>query len=194
MKNFNTLLIIIILGYNLSGCKKMEIGLPANINIPESLSRDSNFKVLVQLEIALKDKIIAEQINASSMNDPKLLKYLTQFNTEYYKAWNKLKNRYGNMNEQDIKDASKTYFQQEKLFVVNENNIRSNSFKPNLTNHCTWGYDLCIAGVTAGAIICHSSCIGGTAGFGAPVCLLLCGTIQVAAGAQCMNSYCDFNK
>ena len=61
-------------------------------------------------------------------------------------------------------------------------------------NHCTWGYDLCIAGVTAGAIICHSSCIGGTAGFGAPVCLLLCGTIQVAAGAQCMNSYCDFNK
>jgi len=194
MKNFNTLLIIIILGYNLSGCKKMEIGLPANINIPESLSRDSNFKVLVQLEIALKDKIIAEQINASSMNDPKLLKYLTQFNTEYYKAWNKLKNRYGNMNEQDIKDASKTYFQQEKLFAVNENKIQSNSIQANAMNHCTWGYDLCIAGVTAGAIICHSSCIGGTAGFGAPVCLLLCGTIQVAAGAQCMNSYCDFNK
>ena len=194
MKNFNTLLIIIVLGYILSGCKKMEIGLPANINIPESLSRDSNFKVLVQLEIALKNKIIVEQINASSMNDPKLLKYLTQFNAEYYKAWNKLKNRYGNMNEQDIKDASKTYFQQEKLFAVNENKIQSNSIQANAMNHCTWGYDLCIAGVTAGAIICHSSCIGGTAGFGAPVCLLLCGTIQVAAGAQCMNSYCDFNK
>ncbi len=194
MKNFNTLLIIIVLGYILSGCKKMEVGLPASINIPESLSRDSNFKVLVQLEIALKDKIIAEQINSSSMNDPKLVKYLTQFNTEYYKAWNKLKNRYGNMNEQDIKDASKTYFQQEKLFAINENKIQSNSIQANAMNHCSWGYDLCIAGVTAGAIICHSSCIGGTAGFGAPVCLLLCGTIQVAAGAQCMNSYCDFNK
>ena len=194
MKNFNTLLIIIVLGYILSSCKKMEVGLPASINIPESLSRDSNFKVLVQLEIALKDKIIAEQINASSVNDPKLVKYLTQFNAEYYKAWNKLKNRYDNMKEQDIKDASKTYFQQEKLFALNENKVQSNSIQANAMNHCTWGYDLCIAGVTAGAIICHSSCIGGTAGFGAPVCLLLCGTIQVAAGAQCMNSYCDFNK
>lgn len=194
MKNFNRLLIIIVLGCILSSCKKMEVGLPTSINIPESLSRDSNFKVLVQLEIALKDKIIAEQINASSMNDPRLVTYLTQFNAEYYKAWNKLKNRYGNMNEQDIKDASKTYFQQEKLFAVNENKIQSNSIQANAMNHCTWGYDLCIAGVTAGAIICHSSCIGGTAGFGAPVCLLLCGTIQVAAGAQCMNSYCDFNK
>ena len=194
MKNFNTLLIIIVLGYILSGCKKMEVGLPTSINIPESLSRDSNFKVLVQLEIALKDKIIAEQINASSMNDPKLVKYLTQFNAEYYNAWNKLKNRYVNMNEQDIKDASKSYFQQEKLFALNENKVQSNSIQANAMNHCSWGYDLCIAGVTAGAIICHSSCIGGTAGFGAPVCLLLCGTIQVAAGAQCMNSYCDFNK
>jgi len=194
MKNFNRLLIIIVLGCILSSCKKMEVGLPTSINIPESLSRDSNFKILVQLEIALKDKIIAEQINASSMNDPRLVKYLTQFNADYYKAWNKLKNRYGNMNEQDIKDASKTYFQQEKLFAVNENKIQSNSIQANAMNHCSWGYDLCIAGVTAGAIICHSSCIGGTAGFGAPVCLLLCGTIQVAAGAQCMNSYCDFNK
>ena len=194
MKNFNTLLIIIILGYILSGCKKMEVGLTTSINIPESLSRDSNFKVLVQLEIALKDKIIAEQINASSMNDPKLLKYLTQFNTEYYKAWNKLKNRYGNMNEQDIKDASKTYFQQEKLFAVNENKIQSNSIQANAMNHCTWGYDLCIAGVTAGAILCHAGCIGGTAGFGAPACVLLCGTMQVAAGAQCMKGYCDFSN
>jgi hypothetical protein len=194
MKNFNTLLIIIVLGYILSGCKKMEVGLPTSINIPESLSRDSNFKVLVQLEIALKDKIIVEQINASSMNDPKLLKYLTQFNTEYYKAWNKLKNRYGNMNEQDIKDASKTYFQQEKLFALNENKVQSNSIQANAMNHCSWGYDLCIAGVTAGAILCHAGCVGGTAGFGAPACVLLCGTMQVAAGAQCMKGYCDFSN
>ncbi|MFY7693373.1 MAG: hypothetical protein ACOVRE_00110, partial [Sediminibacterium sp.] len=103
-------------------------------------------------------------------------------------------NRYGKMNEQDIKDASRFYFEQEKLFAVSENKIRSNSIKPSAKNHCTWGYDLCIAGVTAGAIICHSSCIGGTAGFGAPACVLLCGTIQVAAGAQCMNSYCNFTN
>ena len=194
MKNINTLLIIIVLGYMLSGCKKIEVGMPSYVNISESLSRDSSFKVLIQLEIALKDKITGEQINASSVNDPKLLKYLTQFNTDYYKAWNKLKNRYGKMNEQDIKDASRFYFEQQKLFAVSEIKIRSNSIKPNAKNQCTWGYDLCIAGVTAGAILCHAGCIGGTAGFGAPACVLLCGTMQVAAGAQCMKGYCDFSN
>jgi hypothetical protein len=194
MKNINTLLIIIVLGYMLSGCKKIETGMPSYVNISESLSRDSSFKVLIQLEIALKDKITGEQINASSVNDPKLLKYLTQFNTDYYKAWNNLKNRYGKMNEQDIRDASRFYFEQQKLFAVSENKIRSNSIKPNAKNQCTWGYDLCIAGVTAGAILCHAGCIGGTAGFGAPACVLLCGTMQVAAGAQCMKGYCDFSN
>ncbi len=194
MKNINALLIVIILVYILSGCKKIETSLPANINIHESLSRDSSFKVLVQLELALKDKIIKEQINANSVNDPNLLNYLRTFNSEYYKAWNKLKNRYGKMNEQNIKDASRLYFEQQKLLAIQQNQIKSNNIQPNAKNHCTWGYDLCIAGVTAGAIICHSSCIGGTAGFGAPACVLLCGTIQVAAGTQCMNSYCNFNN
>ncbi len=178
----------------LSGCKKIEVGMPSYVNISESLSRDSSFKVLIQLEIALKDKISIEQINASSVNDPKLLKYLTQFNTDYYKAWNNLKNRYGKIKEQDIRDASRFYFEQQKLFAVSENKIRSNSIKPNAKNQCTWGYDLCIAGVTAGAILCHAGCIGGTAGFGAPACVLLCGTMQVAAGAQCMKGYCDFSN
>lgn len=194
MKNINALLIVIILVYILSGCKKIETSLPANINFHESLSRDSSFKVLVQLELALKDKIIKEQINANSVNDPNLLNYLRTFNSEYYKAWNKLKNRYGKMNEQNIKDASRLYFEQQKLLAIQQNQIKSNNIQPNAKNHCTWGYDLCIAGVTAGAIICHSSCIGGTAGFGAPACVLLCGTIQVAAGTQCMNSYCNFNN
>ncbi len=194
MKNIKTLLIIIVLGYMLSGCKKIEIGMPSYVNISESLFRDSNFKLIVQLEIALKDKISIEQINASSVNDPKLLEYLTQFNSDYYKAWNNLKNRYGKIKEQDIKDASRLYFEQKKLFAVNENKLRSNSIKPNAKNQCSWGYDLCIAGVTAGAILCHAGCIGGTAGFGAPVCVLLCGTMQVAAGAQCMKGYCDFSN
>lgn len=194
MKNIKTLLIIIVLGYMLSGCKKIEIGMPSYVNISESLFRDSSFKLIVQLEIALKDKISIEQINASYVNDPKLLKYLTQFNSDYYKAWNNLKNRYGKIKEQDIKDASRLYFEQQKLFAVSENKIRSNSIKTNVKNQCTWGYDLCIAGVTAGAILCHAGCIGGTAGFGAPACVLLCGTMQVAAGAQCMKGYCDLSN
>lgn len=194
MKNINKLLNIILLAYLLSGCRKTDDLQLVNTNISESLSRDSSFKLIVQLELALKDKIIVEQINTSSMNDPNLLNYLTKFNSDYYKAWNNLKNRYGKIKEQDVKDASKSYFEQQKLFAVGENKILSNSIKPNAKNQCTWGYDLCIAGVTAGAILCHAGCIGGTAGFGAPACVLLCGTMQVAAGAQCMKGYCDFSN
>ncbi|MFM1930065.1 MAG: hypothetical protein RL387_1393 [Bacteroidota bacterium] len=194
MKNINKLLNIILLAYMLSGCRKTDDLQLVNTNISESLSRDSSFKLIVQLELALKDKITVEQINTSSMNDPNLLNYLTKFNSDYYKAWNNLKNRYGKIKEQDVKDASKSYFEQQKLFAVGENKIRSNSIKPNAKNQCTWGYDLCIAGVTAGAILCHAGCIGGTAGFGAPACVLLCGTMQVAAGAQCMKGYCDFSN
>lgn len=194
MKNINKLLNIILLAYMLSGCRKTDDLQLVNTNISESLSRDSSFKLIIQLELALKDKITVEQINTSSMNDLNQLNYLTQFNSDYYKAWNNLKNRYGKIKEQDVKDASKSYFEQQKIFAVGENKIRSNSIKPNAKNQCTWGYDLCIAGVTAGAILCHAGCIGGTAGFGAPACVLLCGTMQVAAGAQCMKGYCDFSN
>jgi hypothetical protein len=194
MKKINTLLIIIVLGHMLSGCKKIETSLPSNDNIHESLSRDSNFITLVNLELDLKN-IISDNITSKNIQeDSALLNYLTQFNSDYYKAWDNLKNRYGKIKEQDVKDASIFYFEQQKLFVVSENKIRSNSIKPNAKNQCTWGYDLCIAGVTAGAILCHAGCIGGTAGFGAPACVLLCGTMQVAAGAQCMKGYCDFSN
>jgi hypothetical protein len=194
MKKINTLLIIIVLGHMLSGCKKIETSLPSNDNIHESLSRDSNFITLVNLELDLKN-IISDNITSKIIQeDSALLNYLTQFNSDYYKAWDNLKNRYGKIKEQDVKNASKSYFEQQKLFAVSENKFRSNSIKPYAKNQCTWGYDLCIAGVTAGAILCHAGCIGGTAGFGAPACVLLCGTMQVAAGAQCMKGYCDFSN
>ena len=194
MKNIKTLLIIIVLGYMLSGCKKIETGMPSYVNISESLSRDSSFIALVNLELNLKNIISDNETSKNIQEDSALLNYLTQFNSDYYIAWNNLKNRYGKIKEQDIRDASRFYFEQQKLFAVSENKIRSNSIKPNIKNQCTWGYDLCIAGVTAGAILCHAGCIGGTAGFGAPACVLLCGTMQVAAGAQCMKGYCDFSN
>jgi len=194
MKNINTLLIIIVLGYMLSGCKKIETGMPSYVNISESLSRDSSFIALVNLELNLKNIISDNETSKNIQEDSALLNNLTQFNSDYYKAWNNLKNRYSKIKEQDIRDASRIYFEQQKLFVVSENKIHSNSIKPNAKNQCTWGYDLCIAGVTAGAILCHAGCIGGTAGFGAPACVLLCGTMQVAAGAQCMKGYCDFSN
>ena len=194
MKNINKLLNIILLAYILSGCKKIETSLHANINFHESLSRDSSFIILVNLELDLKNIIAENKINKNIEENPALVNFLKQFNSAYYKAWHDLNKQYRNINERDIKIASRLYFEQQKLLAIQQNQIKSNSIQPNAKNHCTWGYDLCIAGVTAGAIICHSSCIGGTAGFGAPACVLLCGTIQVAAGAQCMNSYCNFNN
>ena len=192
MKNINKLLNIILLAYMLSGCRKTDDLQLVNTNISESLSRDSSFIILVNLELDLKNLIAENKISKNIEEDPALVNFLKQFNSAYYNAWHDLKKQYGNIKNQDIKDASRLYFEQQKLLAIQQNQIKSNSIQPNAKNHCTWGYDLCIAGVTAGAIICHSSCIGGTAGFGAPACVLLCGTIQVAAGAQCMNSYCNF--
>ena len=192
MKNINKLLNIILLAYMLSGCRKTDDLQLVNTNNSESLSRDSSFIILVNLELDLKNIIAENKISKNIEEDPALVNFLKQFNLAYYKAWHDLNKQYRNIKDQDIKDASRLYFEQQKLLAIQQNQIKSNSIQPNAKNHCTWGYDLCIAGVTAGAIICHSSCIGGTAGFGAPACVLLCGTIQVAAGAQCMNSYCNF--
>ena len=184
MKNINKLLNIILLAYILSGCRKTDDLQLVNTNISESLSRDSSFIILVNLELDLKNIIAENKINKNIEENSALVNFLKQFNSAYYKAWHDLNKQYRNIKERDIKNASRLYFEQQKLLGI----------QPNAKNHCTWGYDLCIAGVTAGAIICHPSCIGGTAGFGAPACVLLCGTIQVAAGAQCMNSYCNFNN
>ena len=56
---------------------------------------------------------------------------------------------------------------------------------------CNWKYNLCIAGAVAGGILCHGGCTGGTAGFGAPVCVAICLTIQAAASTLCWDTYCS---
>jgi hypothetical protein len=75
MKNINTLLIIIVLGYMLNGCKKIETSMPSNVNIHESLSRDSSFIALVNLELDLKNLMIDNKTSKNIQEDSALLNY-----------------------------------------------------------------------------------------------------------------------
>lgn len=62
---------------------------------------------------------------------------------------------------------------------------------------CSWRYYICMAGVTAAAIVCHAGCdataLATTAGFGIPACLVLCATMQVSMGLECAEKYCQKN-
>ena len=63
---------------------------------------------------------------------------------------------------------------------------------------CGWRYYLCAGAATAGAILCQGGCdttaLAFTAGFGIPACVVLCGTLQVAAIATCADNYCPNNN
>ncbi len=106
--------------------------------------------------------------------------------------------RFVSISSNDVKEACDKYYNQQYLMKINEiNKLVTNSLNlksNNLVSECGWRYNICIAGVTAGAILCDAGCIGLTAGFGAPVCLALCGTMQIAGGLGCMGSYCNFNQ
>jgi hypothetical protein len=60
---------------------------------------------------------------------------------------------------------------------------------------CGWRYYLCSGAATAGAILCHAGCdttaLATTAGVGIPVCVALCGMLQVWAISQCYDNYCS---
>jgi hypothetical protein len=60
---------------------------------------------------------------------------------------------------------------------------------------CGWRYYLCSGAATAGAILCHAGCdttaLATTAGAGIPICVALCGTLQVWAISQCNDNYCS---
>lgn len=221
MKRINLISISFVVFICLCACKKSESTIISQSPTIESLSNDTSFNKLINNEIELRDRLesicLEKNLNinelnlkikliiekSSSLNElhnnlnknisDNFYEFLVNFKSKYAQNWTILNKKYTSIKDEDIKEASILYFNR-RLNFLNENKIKSNGIQLNAKNHCTWGYDLCIAGVTAGAIICHSSCIGGTAGFGAPACALLCGTIQVAAGAQCMNSYCNFNN
>jgi len=180
------------------------------------VSQENELKEII-LAIAKKNKITAdslaikiEKIKVSSKDSidlrnrlnnlgyPLLYEYLKAFSVKSLVSWTNMNKRFISISSNDIKEACGKYYNQQYLMKINEINklvTNSNDTKSNnLVSGCGWSYNFCIAGVTAGAILCHAGCIGLTAGFGAPVCLALCGTMQIAGGVGCMGSYCNFNQ
>ncbi len=201
--------------YNESGLSDFE-------NKTDQLSKDSSFKSIIELENNLNHEIekamisknmpkeailiLIEKIQINSKTDldfknilvendlPELYNTLKNFKTSFNNHWSYLEMRYNRLSSNVIHVASNKYFENNqfgKIYTVNKKAFSMNN--GNIARACGWGYSLCLAGATAGAILCHASCIGGTAGLGAPVCVLLCGTIQVSVGAACMSSYCEEN-
>jgi hypothetical protein len=138
------------------------------------------------------------KLNLNKLGNPHLYEFLQLFTIKNQTNWLNIRRNYSSISSNDIKVACEKYFNQQYIMEINDiNKLSSNTVntnRHNLVSSCGWGYNLCIAGVTAGAILCHAECIGLTAGFGAPICVSLCGTMQIAAGAGCMNSYCNFNQ
>lgn len=188
----------------------------------DQVSKDNSFKSIIELENNLSDEIkkvmlsknmskddfliLVEKIKNNSRTDldfknkleennmPELYNIMNKFKSSFNEHWGLLEKKYNRLSSNVINVASNKYFENnqfKKIYSVNKKAFSINN--DNIARACGWGYSLCLAGATAGAILCHAGCIGGTAGLGAPVCVVLCGTIQVSVGAACMSSYCDEN-
>ncbi len=172
--------------------KEIELSnLIQNILIKKNIKADSLISKLSKLNNGNQDlKLIKASLN--DLGEPFLYEYLKEFRADYNKKWMKLMNTYKSIPSNDINEACNKYFvQQSILNIKSDGKIISNGFNTSFVRKCGWSYSLCVAGVSAAAVLCHAGCVGATAGFGAPVCLLLCGTIQVSAGVQCMSSFCN---
>ena len=150
------------------------------------MSKD-DFLILVE-NIKNKSKTDSDfKSKLEENNMPELYNLLKNFKSSFKEHWVILEKKYNRLSSNMINVASNKYFENKqfnKIYSTNKKTFSINN--DNIARACGWGYSLCLA-------LCHASCIGGTAGLGAPVCVVLCGTIQVSVGAACMSSYCDEN-
>lgn len=121
--------------------------------------------------------------------------YLTEYAKTYSIIWSKLNKRYNYISMQSIDEACKQLYAKRYNSITgissSISSVKTNSIiSVNKLNDCGWRYSLCMAGATAAAILCHANCIGLTASLGTPVCVILCGTLEVAAGVACIDNFC----
>ncbi len=121
--------------------------------------------------------------------------YLDEYAKNYRMHWKLLNTKNNDVSLQNIEEGCKQLYAQSynsvtptgsSLFSVASNSL----IAVNKVDNCGWRFPLCMAAATSGAILCHAACIGGTAGLGTPACILLCGTLQAAAGVACIDNYC----
>lgn len=207
----NQFLCMVIIYMTTIGCTKININ--QDVFNSEILSKDIHFINLIDQEMGINKLISQIAIkNNISISD---LKYQISINPNYVNQilkkeelnqinvfiqtfkynYNQLNLTYKNITVDQIEDACKKYYKAKKDLLIQTNNNFSN-IKSNVQQEfydnkdCGWRFSLCMAGAAAASIVCHASCIGATAGFGTPVCVLLCSTIEVAAGVACIDNYC----
>jgi hypothetical protein len=140
------------------------------------------------------DQLLYDYLGEANVN------FMNSFAQKYQQNWSSLNKQYSYISIQDIDSAVKQVYAyrynaeaitSNQVFNIKSNAINSiNYISINKANDCGWKYALCMAAATAGGILCHANCIGLTAGLGTPVCVLLCGTIELAAGVGCIDSFC----
>ncbi len=123
------------------------------------------------------------------------IEYLNNYIKTYHSTWSKLNAQYNYISMQNINEACKQlYVKRYNSYTGIASSSSSLSTHSNITinriNDCGWRFSLCMAAATAGAILCHASCIGATAGLGTPACVVLCATLEAAAGVVCIDNYC----
>ena len=123
--------------------------------------------------------------------------YIKSYDDDFKKSWDKLNQKYNNISVNKIEEAFNIIFSQKEginILPSKQQKIATNSTtKVSKVDGCGYKYYLCIAAATSTAILCHAACITGTAGLGAPACVVLCGSIQVSAGIYCNDTYCPIN-
>jgi hypothetical protein len=121
--------------------------------------------------------------------------YLTEYAKTYSIIWSKLNKKYNYISMQSIDEACKQLYAKRYNSITgissSISSVKTNSIiSVNKVNDCGWRFSLCMAAAGAGAILCHVGCIGGTAGLGTPACVLICATLEAAAGVACIDNYC----
>ncbi len=155
--------------------------------------------------VELKNKI--ESLNDKDLNSSNAsylvdefignenVSFLKDYAKKYSNNWNQINRKFNYVSMQQIDTACNQVLSQEinsqllKSVIIDR--IATNSLiEINMLNDCGWKYSLCTSAALATGILCHANCIGLTAGLGTPVCVLLCGTIEAAAGVACIDNYC----
>lgn len=129
----------------------------------------NKFEIIMNSDLSDDEKV--EQLNSVFGED--LVKKMEKNSFVINKNWKVLTSQYSNIDEVLLTETLNSYL--------------GGNFRAFGVSNCSWKHYVCMSA----AILCHSTCVGGTGGFGAPACYLMCGSIQSMAVIECTERYCD---
>ena len=191
------IVIITILSF---GCTQKTV-----TNTPFDVTKLNENKTYIKLTLETNSflQYLSETAKANSLNMPDVIKSLNNIrekNLSFDNQMIEIDRIYKtNVSKRLLSQSESTEILYNNLNTGDELQIKSNNTdnnkKVNKNGGCGWRYSLCVGAATAGAIICHAGCettaLVATAGFGIPVCVGLCATLQAFAGMQCYDNYCQ---